>query len=212
MLKVWGRATSSNVQKVMWVIAEAGAPHERIDAGGKFGGLDTEAYGAMNPNRLVPTLQDGDLTMWESNAIVRYVAARYAAGTIWPVDPAARARCDMWMDWTMTTVQPHWGAVFLGLVRTAPSKQDKAAIAAAAERLAGSYAIADRQLAGRPFLAGDALTIADFAFGFGLYRYYTLEIERPKLANLDAYYQRLTQRPHYARHVMVDYAELRIKD
>jgi glutathione S-transferase len=212
MLKLWGRATSSNVQKVMWAIAETGTPVERIDVGGKFGGLDSAAYGAMNPNRLVPTLQDGSLTMWESNACVRCVAARYCAGSLWPSDPAERAASDMWMDWAITSLGPDWSAVFYGVVRTAPSKQDKPAIAAAVKRLSERYAVVDRQLSGKTYMTGPTLGLADFAIGFGLYRYYTMDIERPALANIDAYYRRLTERPAYARHVMVDYSDLRVTD
>lgn len=212
MLKIWGRATSSNVQKVMWAIAELGVVHERVDVGGRFGQLDTPAYGDMNPNRLVPTLQDGNLTMWESNACVRYIAAQYGSGTLWPADAKARARNDMWMDWAITTLAPEMGPVFTGLVRTAPAKRNAQTIADAAKRLGERYAIVDRELAAKPFLTGSDLSIGDIVIGGGLYRYNTLEIARPKLANLEAYYQRLTQRPAYAKHVMVDYAELRVKD
>ena len=116
-LTIWGRLTSINVQKAMLCIEEAGVAYERIDAGLAYGINDTPGYLDMNPNGLVPTLQDGDLTLWESNAIVRYVAARYSHGGLWPDDPAERARADMWMDWQQTSLWPAMHPVFWGLVR-----------------------------------------------------------------------------------------------
>src|SRR5262249_14445383 len=104
MLKIWGRTTSSNVQKVMWAVGELGLEHERIDAGGKYGGLETAAYGQLNPNRRIPTVEDGDAVVWESNVIVRYLAAKFGAGELWPSDPGARASADQWMDWQQTTL------------------------------------------------------------------------------------------------------------
>ena len=109
MLRIWGRTSSINVQKVMWAVGELGRAHERIDAGGAFGGLDSDEYGLRNPNRRVPTIDDDGVAMWESNACVRYLAARYDAGGLWPEDPAARARADMWMDWQQTTLAADGG-------------------------------------------------------------------------------------------------------
>ena len=133
MLRIWGRTNSSNVQKVMWVVAELGLAHERIDAGGAFGHLDSPEYLALNPNRLIPTIEDDGTVIWESNAIVRYLAARYGAGGLWAEDPAVRSAADRWMDWQLTTVQPGLQPVFWGLIRTAPDKRDTAAIQAGAE-------------------------------------------------------------------------------
>jgi glutathione S-transferase len=212
MLKIWGRATSSNVQKAMWAVGELAIPHERVDVGGKFGGLETPAYRAMNPNALVPTLQDGDLTVWESHAIVRYLAAQYGQGRLWPADAKARARSDKWMDWVPNTLGADSWTVFGGLIRTAPSKQNKPAIADGAKRLGEKYATADRELASKPFISGDSLTIGDIPLGTSLYRYFTLPIARPSLPNLEAYYARLAARPAYATHVMVSYDELRVSD
>ena len=118
MLKVWGRATSSNVQKVMWLVGELELPHERVDVGGAFGGNDTPEFLAMNPNGLVPTVEDAGVVLWESHAIVRYLALKHAKGTICPDDLGARAMADRWMDWLVTTVNPNWGIMFGGLVRT----------------------------------------------------------------------------------------------
>jgi glutathione S-transferase len=203
MLRVWGRTNSINVQKVMWAVGELGLEHERIDAGGAFGGLDSEAYGKLNPNRRVPTVQDGELVIWESNACVRYLAARYGAGTLWPEDPARRAVVDLWMDWQQTTLLADMTVVFWGLIRTPEDKRDKAAIEAATKRLGSLWPMLDERLAGRPFVAGEALTVGDIPVGAACYRYYGLPIERPRLVNVERWYERLKERAPYREHVMV---------
>jgi glutathione S-transferase len=203
MLKVWGRNNSINVQKVMWTIGELGLEHERVDAGGAFGGLDTESYGALNANRKVPTIEDGGTVVWESNACVRYLAARYGAGGLWPTDPTVRATADMWMDWQQTSLLADLGIVFWGLVHTPEAQRDGAAIAAAAERLGGIWRLLDQHLAGRTFVAGDSFTMGDIPVGAACYRYYQLAIERPKLAAIEAWYGRLQERAPFRSHVMI---------
>src|SRR5258707_4277630 len=130
MIKIWGRNTSVNVQKVMWTVGELGLQHERIDVGGPFGKNNEPAYLAMNPNGLVPTLQEDGFLLWESNAIVRYLAAKYGAGKLEPSDLRARARASSWMDWQLTVAHPSLTPVFWGLIRTPPEKRDHAAIEA----------------------------------------------------------------------------------
>jgi len=203
MLKVWGRNNSINVQKVMWAVGELGLEHERIDVGGAFGGLDTPEYGRLNPNRRVPTVEDGEVVVWESNACVRYLAARYGAGTLWPEEPGRRARADMWMDWQVATLLPDMTVVFWGLIRTPEAERDHARIAAAVERLGTTWRILDEHLASRRFVAGDALTIGDIPVGAGCYRYYSLPIERPSLPKLEAWYGRLKERAPFREHVML---------
>jgi glutathione S-transferase len=203
MLKVWGRNNSINVQKVMWAVDELGLEHERIDVGGAFGGLDTPAYGRLNPNRRVPTVEDGDVVVWESNACVRYLAARYGAGGLWPEDPGERAQADMWMDWQTTTLLPDMTVVFWGLIRTPEAERDHAAIEAAARRLGATWRILDEHLATRRFVAGDALTMGDIPVGASCYRYGELSIERPQLPNVEAWYGRLRERAPFREHVMV---------
>src|ERR1043165_8850475 len=124
MVRIWGRTTSSNVQKVMWAVGELGVPHERIDAGREFGGLATAAYGALNPNRKIPTIEDGNVVLWESNVMVRYLAAKFGSGTFWPVDDGTRGIADQWMDWQQTTLRDDMSTVFWGLVRTPPAERD----------------------------------------------------------------------------------------
>lgn len=203
MLKVWGRNNSINVQKVMWAVGELGVAHERIDVGGAFGGLDTPDYGALNPNRLVPTIEDDGAVLWESNAVVRYLAARYGAGSLWPEDPTGRARADIWMDWAITKLGPDMTIVFWGLVRTPPEKRDSGAIEAAADRLGPIFGILDDHLSGRPFVAGEQLTMGDIPVGAFCYRYHSLPIKRPGLPALEAWYARLQERPAFREHVMI---------
>jgi glutathione S-transferase len=210
MLKIWGRANSMNVQKAMWAVGELGLAHERIDAGGKFGGLDLPAYLAMNPNKKIPTLDDNGAIVWESGAVVRYLAAKYGSGSLWAEDPVERARADQWMDWMQTTLTPPLTAVFVGLVRTPADKRNKAAIEAAAVELGAAYGVLDRQLQGRKFVAGDRLTMGDIPVGATCYRYFTLPVTRPALPNLEAWYRRLQERPAYRQHVMVSYEDLRV--
>jgi glutathione S-transferase len=203
MLRIWGRNNSINVQKVMWAVAELGLAHERIDAGGKFGGLETPEYIGMNPNRTVPTLDDDGFVLWESNACVRYLAARYGAGTLWIDDPAERALADRWMDWQAATLLRDIGVVFWGLIRTPEAQRDHAAIAASAERLGELFRILDEQLAGREFVTGPRFTMGDIPIGAACYRYHELPIERPRLPNLAAWYERLQQRAPFREHVMI---------
>ncbi len=203
MLKIWGRNNSINVQKVMWTVAELGLAHERIDVGGAFGGLREPAYNAMNPNQRIPVLEDGDTVIWESNVIVRYLAARYGAGNLWPEDPAGRALSDQWMEWMVTTIVPDLIPVFLALIRTPPEQRDDAAIEAGVKRLGSTFQILDRQLAERSFVTGESLTMGDIPLGAACYRYHELPIDRPELPNVARWYERLRNREAYRTHVML---------
>ena len=211
MLKIWGRATSSNVQKVMWAIGELGVPHERIDAGGVHGGLETPAFAAMNPMRLVPVLEDDGFPIWESQAIVRYLATNYGRGTLAPADPKHFARADQWMDWNWTAVQPDIiTSLFWGLIRTPKADRNETALAASAKRVGERLAVLDAHLATRAYIMGDQLTMADIPVGTNMYRYFTMPIERPSLPHVEAWYARLCDRPAYAKHAMVDYSVLKV--
>jgi glutathione S-transferase len=210
MLTVWGRRSSFNVQKVMWLIGELGLEHRHIDAGGDFGGLDTPDFLAMNPHGRIPVIRDDDATVWESHAILRYLAARHGAGRFWPDDPAARVRVDGWMDWSQTTLQPDFlVGVFWGFFRTPEDKRNWLAIRAALARCARDFEKLDRLLEGRSFLLGDALTLADITAGTSLYRYFELQIERPQLPQVERWYRTLQARPAFFDHVMIPFEELR---
>lgn len=210
MLKVWGRRSSANVQKVLWLVGELDLPHEHIPAGGDFGGLDDPAFRAMNPHGKVPVIQDGAAVVWESHAILRYLAAAHGADRFWSPDPAARTLVDGWMDWAQTALQPAFlSGVFWGWYRTPEAQRDEAAVARALEQTGRCLALVDARLAHRPFVAGDALSLADIAIGTHLYRWFELEIERPALPRLEAWYDRLRDRPAYREHVMVPFGELK---
>ncbi len=211
MLTIWGRKSSSNVQSVMWCVAELGLPYRRIDVGHKYGGNDTPEFLAMNPNGLVPVLRDGDdEPLWESGAILRYLAARYGDEAFWPRDAAARAQLDKWAEWGKLNVSMEVNrSLFSPIVRTAPRDRNEGAIAAALRSIARTLAIAERRLADHSFLCGDGFTLADIPFGHILFRYFTLPLDRPDLPAVRRYYDRLTARPAYREHVMVSYDELR---
>lgn len=210
MITVWGRATSSNVQCAMWAVAELGLEHERIDWGGTFGGNDDPAFRAMNPNGLVPVLKDGDVVLWESPVIVRYLGAKYGDARFWPPDPGRRARLDMWAEWVKTSVAPQLiYTVFWQLVRTGAADRDMSAVASGAEALKALMARLDARLAEGDYLGGDDVCFADVIVGHVLYRYMTLDFDKAVTPNLDAYYGRLAARPAYAGHVMVSYESLR---
>jgi len=210
MLTVWGRRSSFNVQKVLWLVGELHLAHDHIPAGGSFGGLDAPAFRAMNPHGRVPVIQDNDTVLWESHAILRYLAARHSEGDLWARDPADRARVDGWMDWSQTSLQPDFlNGVFWGYYRTLEAQRDWPAIRRSLDRCAAHFRLLDGMLAEQLFLTGDRLSLADIPIGTSLYRYFELDLDRPNLPNVTAWYRRLQQRPAYRTHVMVPFDELR---
>ena len=201
MLKVWGRKTSSNVRKVLWCLAELNLEFDRVDLGGPFGGNDDPAYRAINPNGLVPTLEDGDTIIWESNSIIRYLSAIHGKGTLWPEDPAARSKADRWMDWQLFALNSTVGFLFRETTRKEEADWDQDAIAVAKEAAIVYVKMLDAHLADRPFVAGDTLTMGDIPVGFFINRWKLLDITHPALANLDAWHDRLKARPGYKTHI-----------
>ena len=212
MLTIWGRKTSSNVQALMWCIGELGLDYLRFDVGHRYGGTDGEAFYQLNPNRTVPVLQDGDNPpLWETGAILRYLASRYADDAFWPGDLLARTEVDRWAEWSKQNIALGFTApVFWRVVRTPAAERDPQAIAAAVTSLEQKLAIAEARLAGSRYLVGDTLTLADIQFGHVLYRYFAIDIPRRPLPHLAAYYARLTARPAFRQHVMVSYDELKV--
>lgn len=196
---LWGRLNSHNVKKVAWLAIEAGIDHERRDIGGAFG--FTDAYLALNPNRLIPTIEDDGFVLWESNAILRYLAARYAPA-LWPADPQARALGDRWMDWQFGFADAQRDA-FLNLIRRSPAERDQAAIERSAVATGKLMAILDAELARRPWLSGDEFGIGDIPMGVYAHTWFSLPIERPDRPHVAAWYERLKTRPGYAETVMI---------
>lgn len=213
-IKIWGRLSSSNVQAVLWCLAELNLPFERINAGYIHGVVDTPEYLAMNPNGLVPTLIDGDgPPLFETGAILRYLAGQYASESFWPTDAMQRAQTDKWTEWAKINIALKFTApVFWLVVRTAPSRQNPETIAANLKILEKYLRIADDRLGTQQYLAGSDFTLADIQMGHCLYRYYDIAIERPDLPNLRRYYVLLSSRPAYRKYVKADYEELRVTD
>lgn len=203
MLRILGRKTSSNVMEVLWLCGELKLKFDRVDIGGSFGGNDTPEYLAKNPNGLVPTIEDDGFVLWESNAICRYLAAKYAPGsTIWPDDLKTRAEADKWMDWQLSVVGAMITPIFWGLVRTPPEKRDMKAIEAAIQRGYKIWGILDKHLAGRKYVAGEHFTVGDIPVGIHAFRWFNLVKDRPAMPNFEAWYDRLCHRPAYKEHCM----------
>lgn len=202
-LKIWGRANSVNVQKVLWCLTELDLAYERIDAGMAFGKNNEPAYLAMNPNGRVPTLVEGDFVLWESNSVMRYLAMAHGRGSpVYPEAPKRRAGVDRWLDWTLSTVQPVDRPVFWALVRTPPDKRDMAAIQRDVDAEAVVWRIADAQLAGRRFIEGDDFTLADIALGAYARRWLGVEgVSKPKLAHLDRWFAQFATRPGFQKFI-----------
>jgi glutathione S-transferase len=203
MLKIWGRANSVNVQKVLWCCDELGLAFERIDAGLQFGRVNDPDYRELNPNGQIPTLVDGTFVLWESNSIVRYLAMQYgASSSLYPAEPKLRASVDRWLDWSLSTLAPAERPVFLTLVRTPPEERDMDALAVNLKTLVARWKILDGHLQGRFHPEGDRFTIADIVLGAFAKRWFGVEgIERPPMPSLERWYQRLTQRAAFKKHI-----------
>jgi len=201
MLKIWGRKNSSNVQKVLWTCAELDVAFERVDWGGGFGGNHDPAYLAMNPNGLVPTVRDGDLVLWESNTIMRYLCATRGGAHLLPGDPAERSHVERWMDWNLAALTQPMSALLVGYFRTAPEKRDHAALDQMRKRAGELWAIVERQLAEREYIAGGAFTLADIGLGIWAHRWHSYPVERPIMPRLRAWYERIGERPGFRSHV-----------
>jgi glutathione S-transferase len=195
MLRLRGRITSVNVQKVVWAADEMGLAYERVDAGGAFGLTHSPEYRAMNPNSLVPVIEDDGFTLWESNAIARYLAAKHAALALWPENLRLRADIDRWMDWQATTFTPAMRDAFWQLIRTPADKRDAAALAKSLGDSEKAAAILDRHLEGRAFVAGDSFTLADIVNGCAAHRWLLLPCEKAARPNIARWYGALKARP-----------------
>jgi glutathione S-transferase len=202
MLKIWGRNTSSNVQKAMWAIGEIGLRYERIDVGGPFGKNKEPAYLAMNPNGLVPTLEEDEgFLLWESNAIVRYLAAKHQS-QLEPADLRTRALANKWMDWQLSVMGPAITPVFWGLVRTPAGERDMKAIEAGKVKTTDAVKMLDAQLAKTAFVAGSNFSYGDIPVAVMSRRYRDLVPERPKLDHFERWYAQIAARPAFQEHVL----------
>ncbi len=204
MLKLWGRNNSVNVQKAIWCLEELNVPYERIDAGMQYGVVNEPPFRAMNPNGLVPVIEDGGAVIWESNAIVRYLAAKYGRGTLWAEDPAERAQSDKWMDWCATVYWPPMREVFWGLIRTPPEKRNPELIETSRKKAAEVLKILDAALSAKDYIAGKQLTIGDIPLGTISWRWFGIaDLERVPLPNVEAWFKRLSQREAFKKSVLL---------
>ncbi|MDR3518939.1 MAG: glutathione S-transferase family protein [Azospirillaceae bacterium] len=197
MLKIWGRANSSNVAKVMWAVAELGLAHQRIDIGGPFGGTHDPAYLRLNPTGRIPTIEDGDFVLWESNAIVRYLAARSGRDDLWPAALQARADADRWMDWASTSLAEAIDGLRKAY-RQPVETRDEPAIQAALANAVAVVGIVDHVLQHAPFIVGTGLTVGDIALGPLLHRWVLVPLDKPHLAGVMGWYERMSHRPGFA--------------
>ena len=203
MLKLWGRNNSVNVQKVIWCLEELKLPYERIEAGMQYGVVDTPQFRQMNPNGLVPVIEDAGTVLWESNAIVRYLGAKHGKGALWAEDPAVRAQSDKWMDWCATVYWPPLREVFWGLVRTPPEKRNLELIGTSRQKAGEILKILDAALAGRDYIAGRELSIGDIPLGTISWRWFGIEMERPSRPNVEAWFKRLSERDAFVKSVLL---------
>lgn len=209
MIEIYGRKNSSSVQLVMWAVNELGLEHKRHDFGHGHASTQTDDYLQMNPMGRVPVLIDGGLTMFESAAILRYLAAKYGSDAFWPSDPAQRASLDTWAEWGKGTFTEAVLEIFVYDVRLDPETRDPRVLQAATERLTPLAKMLNDRIKGGAWIGGDNFTFADIACGHILHRYHSLDWPRPKLDDLESYYERLQTRPAYREHAMICYEALR---
>ncbi|AID24442.1 glutathione S-transferase family protein [Salmonella bongori] len=205
MITLWGRNNSTNVKKVLWTLEELELPYDQILAGGKFGVNQDADYLAMNPNGLVPLLKDDEtnLLLWESNTIVRYLAAQYGQNRLWVDSPARRAEGEKWMDWANQTLSPSHRVILMGLVRTPPEKRDRAAIEAGIEKCDSLFALLDDALARQPWFSGENFGTGDIAIAPFVYNLLNVGLNWTPRPNLERWYQQLTERPAFRKVVMI---------
>jgi glutathione S-transferase len=202
MLKIWGRANSINVQKVLWCCGELGLQYDRIDAGNEFGVNKTPEYRSLNPNALVPTIEDGDFQLWESNVIVRYLAQKNEHSGLFPADIKTRFDAERWMDWQATVFWPALRPLFIELIRTPPANRDMAVVARGESLSAAAAKILDVRLSDRTFLAGESFSMGDIPAAATVHRWYALDIHHPELPNLRRWYNLMKQRLPFRATVM----------
>ena len=193
MLTIIGKATSINVRKVLWTCAALGLAYRREEW--------REEHAALNPNRMVPVLVDGEFALWESNTICRYLAGRYGGAPLLPHDPLARAKVEQWMDWQATELNTAWRYAFMALVRGSAAHRDPDQVAASVAGWNRLVGLLDAQLGQTgAYVAGDAFTLADIVLGVSVNRWRMTPMERPSYPQLDAWYARLAEHAGFAEH------------
>ena len=195
MLKIWGRLSSLNVRKVVLAAQELGIPFERVDAGGTFGIVRTPDYLAKNPNALVPVIEDDQVLLWESNVIVRYLCARHAPGTLYPLALPQRFDAERWMDWQQTALNPAGRHAFVQWIRTRAEQREPDVIARSVAAIEPLWEMLDQHMANRAFIAGDELTMADLPIAVDWHRWVGLPQPRVERPHLERWYRAMSARP-----------------
>lgn len=195
MLHLWGRISSINVRKVVWVAQELGLTLQRTDAGGQFGIVREADYRRKNPNALVPLLEDGDTRIWESNVIVRYLCAKHSQGDFYPTGLPERFAAEQWMDWQQTTFNPAGRSAFIQWIRTPAAQRDEALIAQSVAATEPLLSLLDAHLATRAFIGGERFGIADIPLACEMHRWFGLPQPRAVRPHLDRWYQTILARP-----------------
>jgi glutathione S-transferase len=208
MIKIWGRRSAYNVQKVLWTIGELDLPYEHINVGGSAGGLDQPEFLVMNPNGRIPVLVDDDVTIWESNSIIRYLCATYSRDYFWVESPAKRSLAECWMDWELATLQPDFLDLFWSFYRTPELLRNQEYILHSSERCKKHFVLLDAHLDAHAFLAGDEFTMGDIPVATSLYRYFEMGLPTPEIPNVRRWYSELSQRSAYREHIMTPFDEL----
>ena len=206
MLKIWGRRDSFNLQKVMWCVAELNLECQRFDAGGVHGVTNSTEYLSMNPNGRVPTIDDDGFVLWESNSIVRYLAAKYGVETLYPSEINQRAEADRWMEWQSATVGSVMRPLIITMFRTRPEGQDPNIVSKQIAEVSRYWAMLDGHLATHKFVAGNTLTMGDIPIGCYAWRWFSIDADRPKFLYLRDWYKRLCDRTAYRENVMIPMA------
>lgn len=209
MIELWGRKSAYNVQKALWILAELQLEYRHYDVGNTPGDLETAEFSALNPHQRVPVLRDNDSIVWESNSIVRYLAAQYSAGTLWAEDALERSRAERWMDWELAKLQPDFIDLFWGYYRTPSESRNPVTIKAAQQSCAQHFQQLDRHLEYQPYLGGETFSMGDIPCGVCLYRYFEMGLAVAKPRFVMQWYQRLAQRGAFKNTIMQAFGELR---
>ena len=202
-IKVWGRRNSVNVQKVMWAIGEMNLEFERYDVAGSFG-VDAN-YLKLNPSGTVPTIEDGDLVLWESNSCVRYLSREYGANTLYPEDSKSIALAEQWMDFQTSSLYPVFMPIFLNKVRSPPEKSNSDQIEQGLKGCSKIFEKLNHHLTNNDYMVGSKFSMGDISIGAMMYRYFEMDIERPSFECIENWYQRLVERPAYQKNVMIPF-------
>lgn len=211
MLELWGRKNAYNVLKVLWMLEELEREYRYVDLGSNPGELETAEYLALNPHARIPTLVDNGAVIWESNSIVRYLAAQYSPGRLWPTQALARSYAERWMDWELSKLQPDFIDLFWGFYRTPEQQRNMVAIGQAQQCCAAHFRLLDEHLKTHAYVAGEEFSMGDIPVATCLYRYFNmgLPVETPE--HVASWYRRLSQRAAFRHSIMQPFDELKAR-